>query len=49
MHESTIFADIIWKSRINPDPHKLHVLTEMPPSANKKRTAVILDIMNYIG
>ena len=31
MQEGTIFGEIISRYRVQPDPQKLQVLTEMPP------------------
>ena len=43
------FQWIIYRDRLQPDPWKLYVLTEMPPhNNNKKRIGNILDNMDYL-
>ena len=36
MNKGTIFAEVILRSRIHPDPHKLCSLIETKPPTNKK-------------
>ena len=42
-------GEIIYRHGDQPDPHRLHVLTDMPPPTNKRELKFFLCILNYLG
>ena len=43
-----LFGEVIYRQGVRPDPRKLKVLKDMPPSELKKELQVFLGIMNYL-
>ena len=46
--KTLFFGEVISREGVQPDPKKLHTLTECP-SNNKKELQSFLDMMDYIG
>ena len=45
----SVFDEVISRHGVQPDPHKLKVLTDMPPPKTKKELQAFLGIINYLS